>query len=587
MADESKIYEVDFFRWFKDRLKDKGLQFSQCGFKLGQGLGSRHDINLETGFWKEPNYSANKPPRWLYQIEPDGAGWKAINPAGGALNLGAINASQEDKAGVVFRLVPLVRQEMNDYFRDDSLEVHALFVFHGATPQGSSAEPFQFDPDSGAMKFKGAALPYLLAGLLGVQPRDHEVEVSIAGTPRKLTYGEVIDALAADITAAPEGGAAGPIPVYDLSDQAEFERLKKDISDAWKAAGPVAPPAAAAGSGLEDEEDEAADDDEIVAPASLHIPEMSDLLGIDPAVYRQINAALASGKRHIMLYGPPGTGKTTLARHIATVLTGGKWTLVTGSSDWSSQDIIGGYQPVGSGSVAFIPGVLLRRFDRPLIIDELNRCDIDKVIGPLFTVLSGQQTTLPYRLDIEDKDSLQYVILPESKPSAAAHEFAPGPHWRLVATINSIDKASLYQMSYALARRFGWVYVDAPRDTAGFVEAFLRKEEPSWAGPAAGAPCPLASFWEAINSVRVIGPAPIIDAIKAVQAMEDDAAFFAAPTPSMKEALLDAVDMVLLPMLDGIVVQDAEFLAGKAVEVFGLDGAQGERIKARMASVAV
>ncbi len=55
----------------------------------------------------------------------------------------------------------------------------------------------------------------------------------------------------------------------------------------------------------------------------------------------------------------------------------------------------------------------------------------------------------------------------------------------------------------------------------------------------------------------------------------------------MKEALLDAVDMVLLPMLDGIVVQDAEFLAGKAIEVFGLDAAQGERIKARMASVAV
>ena len=53
---------------------------------------------------------------------------------------------------------------------------------------------------------------------------------------------------------------------------------------------------------------------------------------------------------------------------------------------------------------------------------------------------------------------------------------------------------------------------------------------------------------------------------------------------AMKEALLDAVDMVLLPMLDGIVVQDAEFLAGKAIEVFGLDAAQGERIKARMAS---
>lgn len=587
MADDANIYEIDFFRWFKDHLRNKGLQFSQCGFKLGANLGSRHQIDFQTGFWKEPKYSANKPPRWLYHIEPEGAGWKAVNPAVGALNLGAINASQEDKAGVVFRLVPLVLQDINHFFQDDKLEIHALFIFHGATPQGSSAEPFNFDPESGTMMFKGVALPYLLAGLLGVQPRGHEFEVSISGTPRKLTYGEVIDALAVDITAVPKGAAAGPIPVYDLSDKAEFERLKKDVSDAWKAAGPVARPAAAAGSGLDDEEGEAADADEIVAPASLHIPEMSDLLGIDPAVYRQINAALASGKRHIMLYGPPGTGKTTLARHIATVLTGGKWTLVTGSSDWSSQDIIGGYQPIGSGSVAFIPGVLLRHFDRPLIIDEMNRCDIDKVIGPLFTVLSGQQTTLPYRLDIEDKNSLQYVILPESKPSAAAHEFAPGPHWRLVTTINSIDKASLYQMSYALARRFGWVYVDAPRDTAGFIEALLRKEDPTWEGPAAGDPCPLAAFWAAINTVRVIGPAPIIDALKAVQMMEKYANFFAMPTPSMKESLLDAVDMVLLPMLDGIIVRDAEFLAGKAIEVFGLDAAQGDRIKTRMASVAV
>ena len=148
--------------------------------------------------------------------------------------------------------------------------------------------------------------------------------------------------------------------------------------------------------------------------------------GVDPSVYRQINAALASGKRHIMLYGPPGTGKTTLARWIAATLTGGQWTLITGSSDWSSQDIIGGYQPVGGGSVAFIPGVLLRNFDRPLIIDELNRCDIDKVIGPLFTVLSGQQTTLPYRLNIEKADSLQYVISARKQTFAGRSRICAG-----------------------------------------------------------------------------------------------------------------------------------------------------------------
>ena len=69
--------------------------------------------------------------------------------------------------------------------------------------------------------------------------------------------------------------------------------------------------------------------------------------------------------------------------------------------------------------------------------------------------------------------------------------------------------------------------------------------------------------------------------------MEEKADFFAVPSHSMKEALLDAVDMVLLPMLDGIVVQDADFLAGRAIEVFGLDSRQAERIKSRMTFVAV
>ncbi|GFZ86747.1 hypothetical protein GCM10011497_15040 [Elstera cyanobacteriorum] len=142
-------------------------------------------------------------------------------------------------------------------------------------------------------------------------------------------------------------------------------------------------------------------------------------------------------------------------------------------------------------------------------------------------------------------------------------------------------------MSYALSRRFGWIYVDAPRDTAAFIAAYLRKVDPVWAGPAHGAPCPLGAFWSAINKVRVLGPAPIIDAIRAVQVMEGAADFFTVPTPSMREALLDAVDMVLLPMLDGIVVQDAKFLAEAAIEAFGLDAEGKDRIQRRMEVVAV
>lgn len=575
--------EGQFFAWLKTLLTDKGLQFSKCGFKLGNKLGSSHEFDLASGYWKEPSYSANKPPRWIYRIILEPEGLRAENPAGGPCNLGAINTAQEDKAAVVFRLTPLIRRGPEDFVRDNESEVHVLFVFHGATPQGSSAEPLNFDPETGAMRFKGEPLEYIGCGLLGLTPRDTELALTEGGVERNITYGEVIDALAADIKCAPGGQAVAPMPVYDLTKQTELDRLKKMIADAWAAAGPVKPKNVTATGAEGDDTDE----EEIIPPASLEIPEHTDLIGIDPAVYRQINAALKSGKQHIMLYGPPGTGKTSLARWIAATLTGGMWTLVTGSSDWSSQDIIGGYQPVGSGGVSFIPGVLLRRFDRPLIIDELNRCDIDKVIGPLFTVLSGQQTTLPYRLNIEDIDSPQYVILPESKLSAEVHEFAPGPHWRLIATINSIDKAALYQMSYALSRRFGWVYVDVPRDTVAFIASYLKMVDPTWAGPDAEAPCPLGTFWAAINEVRPLGPAPIIDAIKAVQEMEDGANFFAAPTPSMQEALLDAVDMVLLPMLDGIFVQEADGLVEAATEAFDLDTAGKERIGQRMKVVAV
>ena len=293
--------------------------------------------------------------------------------------------------------------------------------------------------------------------------------------------------MAADITVSAAGGGSGQIAVFDLSDKTEFERLKKVIVDAWEGGGTcgflplMLKPPISTTNGQE------ADDGEIVAPASLHIPEMSDLLGIDPFSISpdQRRTRVRKAAHHALR--PAGYRKDHASpprRHGADgrELDIGDRFLGTGDRKTSS----GAISLPAAGSVTFIPGVLLRRFDRPLIIDELNRCDIDKVIGPLFTVLSGQQTTLPYRLEIEDKDSPQYVILPENKPSAAPHEFAPGPHWRLLATINSIDKAALYQMSYALARRFGWVYVDAPRDTTDFIEAFLRKEEPAWEGPAAG-----------------------------------------------------------------------------------------------------
>lgn len=582
--------QAAFYKWLKTYLKDRGLQFSQSGFKGGDSLGN-HAVDEATGYWQNVSYSGGKPPRWLFNIDltnPSPASpLSAGLPAGlRETGIGGSNTAQADKAGLAVRILPLFKIDEGYFEPNADLEAQVLFMFHGALPAGSSSDAFTFNIATGAMKRNGVPQEYIFAALLGIRSRSYTglLEEGTTG----IEYGDVLDAIQAAMIVRPKGGTAGSIPLYDLTDSADLDRLKIDLEKNWNDAGPPVGHAINAASRFAANTD---DDDYETAEAldvsTLKVPENPDLLGIDPAVYRQINAMLQSGKQHLMLYGPPGTGKTSLARWIANSLPGGKWTLITGSSDWSSQDIIGGYQPIGGGDVDFVPGILLRAFDQPLIIDELNRCDIDKVIGPLFTVLSGQQTTLPYRTELSDKDSQPYVILPQPKVEAADHEFAPGPAWRLLATINSIDKASLYQMSYALSRRFGWVYVDAPTDLREFVRSFLAHLDPAAPEPAGDAACPLADLWQAINAVRVIGPAPIIDAIKAIRVLDPAAAFFGPANGDMRSAALDALDMVLLPMLDGIVHQDAMAIADTAVAAFDLPEGQARQVRARLESVAI
>lgn len=123
------------------------------------------------------------------------------------------------------------------------------------------------------------------------------------------------------------------IPVYHGLDEKDRQRLMKDVAAAYgQAAASIA------------------EEDTVDPPSTdlVEIPEFPELIGIDPSVYRQINAALRGGKQHLMFYGPPGTGKTTLSQLVAGTLHDA-YTMITGSADWTSQDVIGGYQPVGEG----------------------------------------------------------------------------------------------------------------------------------------------------------------------------------------------------------------------------------------------
>ena len=74
-----------------------------------------------------------------------------------------------------------------------------------------------------------------------------------------------------------------------------------------------------------------------------------------------------------------------------------------------------------------------------------------------------------------------FALGPTDGDERPFHEYSPGPGWRLICTLNTYEKASLFQMSYALSRRFGWIYLGAPPDLAEFVRDWAAQEGRAWA----------------------------------------------------------------------------------------------------------
>jgi MoxR-like ATPase len=189
-------------------------------------------------------------------------------------------------------------------------------------------------------------------------------------------------------------------------------------------------------------------------------------LQLDDGIYAALVAALASGK-HVVLTGPPGTAKTTLAQAASKAATSlgmcDGYLLTTATADWTTYETIGGLHPTADNNLEFREGHFLDAISAQqwLVIDELNRSQFDRAFGQLFTVLSGQPVTLPYTRPGERSP---LTLWPPGEPAPESDEavLRIPPEWRIIATMNVFDKNLLFEMSYALMRRFAFIEVPSP-----------------------------------------------------------------------------------------------------------------------------
>ena len=214
---------------------------------------------------------------------------------------------------------------------------------------------------------------------------------------------------------------------------------------------------------------------EVVDP----LVEAADELLLDLAFLDDIKTLLEE-TRQVVFYGPPGTGKTFVAQRLATALAGdpSRTMLVQFHPSTSYEDFFEGYRPLPTidGGVAYAlqdgPLRIMAAAAESdpshtyiLVIDEINRAQLQKVLGELFFLLE-------YR---------ERQVRPLYRPD---EPFSLPPNLWLIGTMNTADR-SIALVDAALRRRFQFVpfVLDERADNpiAGLLRRWLKaNSEPEW-----------------------------------------------------------------------------------------------------------
>lgn len=328
------------------------------------------------------------------------------------------------------------------------------------------------------------------------------------------------------------------------------------------------------------------------APAGATAPEEATLsVIVDSRVERMLRLAITAYSS-VLLVGPPGTGKGTLVRWMLADIaaTPQKYGFEAGytpnpmwrtpDESWTSFELVGGLAPDEDGVLKWSPGALLNAIeeDRWLILDETNRADMDKIMGPLLTWLSRQDVEIG-RSAAHDGLPIKIGWSTERSSSVPWDErgtdYMAGRDWRLLGTYNPQDAQRVFRFGQALSRRF--VIVPIPAVRPGQFSQLLESAYPDLGTDAMAAIGGLYSAHLA-DEATALGPALFLGMARYVLTELKSVTTTAEPAPTGSEedgASADESSLLFELLAEAYVIAAGRYLAGYDDRVFD---ALGERI---------
>jgi 5-methylcytosine-specific restriction protein B len=167
---------------------------------------------------------------------------------------------------------------------------------------------------------------------------------------------------------------------------------------------------------------------------------------------------LLEQRRFVVLQGPPGTGKSRIAEEMLRETYSGNGAIIQFHPSTTYEDFVAGISPdVADSSLRFktraghLVDVASKANQEPalLVIDEMNRADLGRVLGEAIYLFEADTTTprsvrLPHKLNDSETFTLPVGL-------------------RVLATMNTADR-SISQLDLAIRRRFSFVDIMPSRE---------------------------------------------------------------------------------------------------------------------------